>query len=440
MLKATPVVLCIVLLKTSQCSGGYKRPFLCGEKIMVDYTREKALDLINRIRSNVALGEFQAKNSMASASDMKKLRWDCNLEAIAASAVENCQPNATQAITENGVNYYYFKPDTSTFIARDPIGPAVLQWTKIENVEWPADNHFNGDPELRDFVNLIQSHSTAVGCFGNWCDNGTSVACVFSQPNVQVQMPVYTSGKPCADCTLPYKGFCESGLCVEYIIPSTTTSPTVTPKTLATTRRIAICSNAATISDRFRTVALRAHNKFRSLVARGLAINGEYLDEKAPPSSRMYRLKYDCTAEQLALDSVRTCSKRLSSPASRPGYDENIHVLGTTTIDSLEVIQNAVATWSSELETNGIPSDMIFTYPVSQRRQKMVLRVTKIIWGTNRNVGCATRNCDGFYFTSCMYREPVNVVGQRIYTIGATCSSCPGVHKNCDPSAGLCSP
>uniref|UniRef100_A0A0K0DDB4 SCP domain-containing protein n=1 Tax=Angiostrongylus cantonensis TaxID=6313 RepID=A0A0K0DDB4_ANGCA len=351
---------------------------------MVDYTREKALDLINRIRSNVALGEFQAKNSMASASDMKKLVFFHIL--------------------------LLFKPDTSTFIARDPIGPAVLQWTKIENVEWPADNHFNGDPELRDFVNLIQSHSTAVGCFGNWCDNGTSVACVFSQPsvvcNVQVQMPVYTSGKPCADCTLPYKGFCESGLCVEYIIPSTTTSPTVTPKTLATTRRIAICSNAATISDRFRTVALRAHNKFRSLVARGLAINGEYLDEKAPPSSRMYRLKYDCTAEQLALDSVRTCSKRLSSPASRPGYDENIHVLGTTTIDSLEVIQNAVATWSSELETNGIPSDMIFTYPVSQRRQKMVLRVTKIIWGTNRNVGCATRNCDGFYFTSCMYREP----------------------------------
>uniref|UniRef100_A0A0K0DLH8 SCP domain-containing protein n=1 Tax=Angiostrongylus cantonensis TaxID=6313 RepID=A0A0K0DLH8_ANGCA len=154
-------------------------------------------------------------------------------------------------------------------------------------------------------------------------------------------------------------------------------------------------------------------------------MNGENPDENAPPSSRMYRLRYDCIAEQLALNSVGTCSKRLSSPASRPGYDENIH---------------AITTWSSELETNGIPSDMILTYPVSQRRQRMVLRVTKIIWGTNRHVGCATKRCDGFYFTSCMYQEPINVIGEKIYTIGPACGSCPFVPRSCNPSVGLCSP
>ncbi|KAJ1356741.1 hypothetical protein KIN20_014494 [Parelaphostrongylus tenuis] len=116
--------------------------------------------------------------------------------------------------------------------------------------------------------------------------------------------------------------------------------------------------------------------------------------------------KYDCIAEQLALNSVTTCSKRLSSPASRPGYDENIHVLGASAISSIEAIKNAVETWSSELELNGIPANMKFTYSLSKRRQRSVLRVTKIIWGNNRNVGCATRSCDGFYFISCMYRRP----------------------------------
>ncbi|KAJ1350693.1 hypothetical protein KIN20_006554 [Parelaphostrongylus tenuis] len=143
-----------------------------------------------------------------------------------------------------------------------------------------------------------------------------------------------------------------------------------------------------------------------SLVARGLARNGEYRNENAPPASRMDLMEYDCHAEQLALNHARSCDRRLSSPFARPGYSENIHVLGTTATDLLGAIQNAIATFTGELGANGIPSNMILTPQVLRRTHRTVTRVAKVLWNSNRFVGCATVLCSGFYFTSCMYREP----------------------------------
>ncbi|KAJ1362827.1 hypothetical protein KIN20_022513 [Parelaphostrongylus tenuis] len=111
------------------------------------------------------------------------------------------------------------------------------------------------------------------------------------------------------------------------------------------------------------------HNNFRSLVATGRARNGEYPNENAPPASRMDLMEYDCQAEQLALFHAASCDRRELSPFARPGYSENIHILETTATDLLGAIQN-------------------------------------VLWGSNRFVGCATVLCRGFYFTSCMYRDP----------------------------------
>ncbi|KAJ1369408.1 hypothetical protein KIN20_030852 [Parelaphostrongylus tenuis] len=128
--------------------------------------------------------------------------------------------------------------------------------------------------------------------------------------------------------------------------------------------------------------------------------------KNAPPSSRMDLLVYDCTAENYALNHVRSCDRRQSASASRPGYQENIHILETTATDVIGAIQNAIATFNKELTMNGIPSNMIYTRELRNRRRRTVNRVTKVIWGSNQYVGCATQACCGFYFTSCMYREP----------------------------------
>uniref|UniRef100_A0A0K0D4A8 SCP domain-containing protein n=1 Tax=Angiostrongylus cantonensis TaxID=6313 RepID=A0A0K0D4A8_ANGCA len=176
-----------------------------------------------------------------------------------------------------------------------------------------------------------------------------------------------------------------------------------------------------------------------SLVARGLAKNGEYPSENAPPASRMDLMEYDCKAEDYALNHVISCDKKQSLPLARPGYSENIHVLETTATDLLGAIQNAIASFTSELGTNGIPSNMVLSPEVLERTEKTVTKTTKVLWASNRYVACATRLCTGFYFTSCMYKDPVNMVGQSIYPIGAVCSSCPTGPNNCNPAIGLCS-
>ncbi|KAJ1374999.1 hypothetical protein KIN20_038220 [Parelaphostrongylus tenuis] len=70
---------------------------------MSDDIRQGALNLINQIRSQVALGQFRAMNPMPSASDMSKLAWDCNLENIAQRVIHDCPAPPKSA--RNAINY-----------------------------------------------------------------------------------------------------------------------------------------------------------------------------------------------------------------------------------------------------------------------------------------------------------------------------------------------
>uniref|UniRef100_A0A0K0DN40 SCP domain-containing protein n=1 Tax=Angiostrongylus cantonensis TaxID=6313 RepID=A0A0K0DN40_ANGCA len=328
---------------------------------MTDQTRQGALNLINRIRSQVALGQFQAEAFLPSANDMEKLRWDCNLEKMAQTAVINCPRNPPPASVTNGMNYFAFGPGA---MMDNAIEFAILDWTDITSMMWPADNIYNGNPALLYFANLIRATTTAVGCASTACGNRAAAACVFSQPNVQPGTLVYTAGNPCQnddECIAFAPAFCDFGLCVSAtrptttmmtttvplatttLLPTTTTSsPTTTTTTSPTTttrKKSTECSSTA-FSSAFRETVLGMHNNFRSLVARGRAVNAEHPGEFAPPSSRMDLLEYDCTAEAFAHNHVRSCDRMESSPAARPGYQENIHILGTTATDDLGAIQN----------------------------------------------------------------------------------------------------
>uniref|UniRef100_A0A0K0DPX3 SCP domain-containing protein n=1 Tax=Angiostrongylus cantonensis TaxID=6313 RepID=A0A0K0DPX3_ANGCA len=296
--------------------------------------------------------------------------WDCTLEMLAEVAVVSCPQEQLVTGQQNGMNYLTFGPGGMTpSVPSNLIESAVLKWAEITNVMWPSDNTFDANLAWYYFANLIRASTIAIGCSSVACGIRTSVACVFSQPNVQPGTLVYTAGNPCQNdgqCTRFNPGYCENGLCVNAARPATTTTATVAPTT--SRRRSTDCPSTA-FTAAFRETALGTHNNFRSLVARGLARNGEYSNENAPPASRMDLLEYDCGAEQLALNHVKSCDRRLSPPASRPGHKENIHILETTATDALGALQN-------------------------------------ILWGANKYVACATQMCNGFYFTSCMYREP----------------------------------
>ncbi|KAJ1367586.1 hypothetical protein KIN20_028527 [Parelaphostrongylus tenuis] len=106
------------------------------------------------------------------------------------------------------------------------------------------------------------------------------------------------------DCIAFTPAFCESGLCVYDVRkttineksrttkpPTTTVSNTsiVSPPTSTTSRKGTICPSRA-FGSIFRETALGMHNNFRSIVARGEAVNAEHPGEFAPPSSGMYLL------------------------------------------------------------------------------------------------------------------------------------------------------
>ncbi|EYB83434.1 hypothetical protein Y032_0335g2859 [Ancylostoma ceylanicum] len=112
--------------------------------------------------------------------------------------------------------------------------------------------------------------------------------------------------------------------------------------------------------------------------------------------------------------------------------------------NGFKLSSQALTRWWGQLARNGVPSNMIFSEAVRNRQTGIVTKFTKVraatigtqfhsiviilsqmAWWDNINLGCAVRNCNSFYFTSCMYGPGGNIVGSSIYTIGAVCSGCP---------------
>ncbi|KAJ1345989.1 hypothetical protein KIN20_000645 [Parelaphostrongylus tenuis] len=207
-------------------------PFGCQEINTGDETRQGVLNLINRIRSRVALGEFEGKNHFPSASDMQAMRWDCNLETIANISVTDCAEDSPPAAAMYGMNYQFFKSGTPDFTLKHSMESAVLHWADIKNANWQANNIFSENPTLRSFANLIRATTNAVGCASRMCNGRAAAACVFSQPDVQPGTPLYTPGNPCRkdeDCVAFSPAYCESGLCVNASRKTTTVMATTTP-------------------------------------------------------------------------------------------------------------------------------------------------------------------------------------------------------------------
>uniref|UniRef100_A0A0K0DQP1 SCP domain-containing protein n=1 Tax=Angiostrongylus cantonensis TaxID=6313 RepID=A0A0K0DQP1_ANGCA len=204
------------LLQSGECNGGFKKPFGCRGTAISDQKRDDVLSFFNFIRASVALGEYRGF-SLSPASDMNKLRWDCDLEAVAEGAVQDCPEHPSFSASTNAVNFNYYGPYMGEEVLKSPITMSMWKWGEIANASWPADNVFNGNEALRSFANMISANATAAGCYSATCGDRASSACFFSQPELQVGTLVYSSGNPCQNagqCASPKNGVCENGLCV----------------------------------------------------------------------------------------------------------------------------------------------------------------------------------------------------------------------------------
>ncbi|EYB83419.1 hypothetical protein Y032_0336g2892 [Ancylostoma ceylanicum] len=176
------------------------------------------------------------------------------------------------------------------------------------------------------------------------------------------------------------------------------------------------CGNAQ-LTNSVRNLILNLHNNFRGSVARGQTeVSAGW--GIAPPATIMYRMKYDCNAESYAQQAVSTCRKTPLPEGTLGGHKQNLHILNTVQTTTVGAVQNAIATWWSQLARFGMRSNMMFYQSEFQRGSRNVLSWSKVRMESKE--GSASRG---------------NNVNQYVYRVGAVCSDCPT--GQCDGQA-LC--
>ncbi|WKY12387.1 hypothetical protein Q1695_003737 [Nippostrongylus brasiliensis] len=413
----------------------------CKSDVITIRGRSEILAKINKLRASVVDGVISngGTGNFPTGKNMYKLEWDCNLERIAESRLSrNCELNRTAQI---------YHAESATVVGRENwygdvdalLNEIIYSSRKLHNelyirITNPEAVTYVGSPASQPFVNMIQGRAARIGCSGRICADSLSyygmVSCIYNVPPVLENDVIYdrTAWPICTKDT-------RSTVCTTYL-----NSRCDKDSNLIFVHSLSASTDCASnsFSKAFRDTALGMHNNFRSLVATGRVRNGRYGNfEQAPPAQLMYLMEYNCWAEAYAYAHVKHCSKKGSNGRKRPGWKENIHVLETTKTDILGALQNAIATWQFEMTRRGLPSNVIYNRAVyDDPPWNNARKVSKMIWATNRWVGCATMRCHGFFMTSCLYSNIVNRRHAKIYPIGAVCSACP--HGNCDKSVGLC--
>ncbi|EYC41698.1 hypothetical protein Y032_0559g3446 [Ancylostoma ceylanicum] len=97
----------------------------------------------------------------------------------------------------------------------------------------------------------------------------------------------------------------------------------------------------------------------------------------APPTSTMYKLRYDCNAESYAQQHVNTCDGVYQPAYAHPGYKENVNVLGRQS-DFAGAAQWAMSSWWSQLARFGMRTDMLFTEAIRTRTTNNIRKFTKV--------------------------------------------------------------
>ncbi|CAJ0933863.1 unnamed protein product, partial [Mesorhabditis belari] len=176
------------------------------------------------------------------------------------------------------------------------------------------------------------------------------------------------------------------------------------------------------------TQILNRHNVFRSNLARGLyKAKSGFTFAKA---TNMRKLVWNYTLVLEAATYAETCPPNAISSAGINVYIQPVAPGDPpNTIDLM--VNKTVNTWANQFFTNG-PKGYVTTAATAH--------ATQMAWSTTQSIGCAYVLCGNFSgrrIVVCHYYPPGNVVGQRIYNQGATCSKCP-TESPCLQASGLC--
>ncbi|KAK5967459.1 C-type single domain activation associated secreted protein ASP3 [Trichostrongylus colubriformis] len=160
-----------------------------------------------------------------------------------------------------------------------------------------------------------------------------------------------------------------------------------------------MCSDKDGMSDEVRQAFVDKHNEYRSLVAKGKAVNG--IGGFAPKAARMFKMKYDCDVEK-----------------KRHGWGENLWAISVPDYNKTKSAISATYAWFKELERYGVPAKNVLTMDVFNRG---VGHYTQVVWQQSDRIGCAVKTCSKTTYAGCQYKDAGNVLNNPIYDIGNPC-------------------
>ncbi|EYC28904.1 hypothetical protein Y032_0007g3490 [Ancylostoma ceylanicum] len=281
-------------------------------------------------------------------------------------------------------------------------------------------NNMYSDPRLESFANMVFYKNTAVGCHYAECPGITGAKKVITCMYNNVITPndvIYPKGFPCrsdADCSYYASSTCDlnKGLCGTTVNPQPKPQPTPCPPTTG-----GMCSNTE-MTDTIRRKILQMHNWRRSQLALGNIKNGKN-SYNCPTAANMYKMKYDCDLENLALAYAKQCTL---APSNTPTEGENVHS-APYNADQYAAAKAAVQAWWSQIFKNGLNQKMLF---IANLRDKpnAPTAFTQMGWAQSYRIGCAVVQCGGNWFSVCRYSAKGNILNQQIYQVGPPCSAC----------------
>ncbi|CAJ0601445.1 unnamed protein product [Cylicocyclus nassatus] len=193
------------------------------------------------------------------------------------------------------------------------------------------------------------------------------------------------------------------------------------------------CGTSMTAKQR--ETLLEIHNKYRSEVAEGeytiKTPKGKF--RSLPPATRMYKLKYNCSLENSAVNwAIKT--KCVMTHTKGASYGENLYLAwGDTRPNRSDYVAAAApSAWSEEIRKFGISTLDEWRFEIGH--------ATQVFTSRTKWIGCGIHSCANNVSLVCHYYPGGNIIGVKMYTAGKTLSECGknASNEKLDENTGLC--
>ncbi|RCN45696.1 SCP-like protein [Ancylostoma caninum] len=183
-----------------------------------DSIRKLFEDTHNMYRSAVARGTVRMGNNQMcrNATQMWKLKYDCELEKSAYSAAKDCSESDSKTAS---VDELWKVFNDNSLDATKAANQATDAWYK--EIEKGYMKQITGSlnmflPELNipNFAKMVWDSHKGIGCAVVRCTSATKVVCHYSPAVVRLGNPIYAMGPTCNRCKL-VPTTCLDGLCVQ---------------------------------------------------------------------------------------------------------------------------------------------------------------------------------------------------------------------------------